>query len=231
MYIRKTKLGNILLFRIQVDFNFLLDTTLENTGSTFQYCIILTVWKSKTQPQTYYLVWNTICIVCSPKNGRVLQVQEQNVILVLRSHLNFFKLLVAPTELYLITDRKGYLNLNGYYGKKESCLNYANGPFPLIREQKMNGRATLFFSLVCLGNFTYGQVVIHGKRLNKGNQTNTWIVYVFVDYFRKTNLDPKFVPTLTEGYSFMTCCSRKEYSFLNSEIIPAQSLDRLPVNI
>ncbi|OXA40885.1 hypothetical protein Fcan01_24252 [Folsomia candida] len=212
----RINLGNILFIRIQIDFNFLLDTYIPESNSPFQYCIILSTFKSKTQQEKYELVWLTICIEC--ERSRVLRVREENTILLLRSHLNFVQLLVEPTDLALYSDRKGYFNLDGFYGKKESCLNYAKGPFHLIREKKMTGRATLFFSLMCLGNFTYGEAVIYDSkglgRRNRGNGKKTWTDYIFLDGSRKGLNYPKlFIATLTQGYAFMTCYSRNEFSF------------------
>lgn len=161
----------------------------------FKLCIILVLRKKEEE------IWNRICLPCLNSKKDRYKIPKNIIPLILRNHSNFIKhLLPDPTDLFVKSFNRAYLNLDGFYGKAESCKNYAQGPFYLIREEKFEPRAALFFSLVCLGNFTYAQANAEShENRTRGKEYKTYRENVFVDGSEVMLL---FTPTFNQGFSF-----------------------------
>lgn len=139
----------------------------------------------------------------------------------LANHMNFSTTsLEPPSDFYLQSYQKMSLNLFGFYSQKEACLAYKKGPFYMIREKRQRGRAALFFSLICLGNFTYGQASneaedgTHRARMRRGPERKTYTEFVFADSIKEDGQAPMlYYTTISQGFSFMTCYSEQTLSF------------------
>lgn len=133
-----------LFIRVQINFRRIIISSpfMENV---FQYFTTLTIIDDKG-------IWYRMCLPCRKSMYGVNVLETEKAILAISSHAKFSFLLDQPSHLSLVSKQ-----LVGYFNMKESCRAYKIGPFQLIREEGYQGRAILFFTLACLGNFTCGE--------------------------------------------------------------------------
>lgn len=204
---QKSILMNSLLLRVQLNFTRIMVANLENVV-IFKFYVFLII--RPTIDTWYRTQW--------ADSRSVSLVQPAKAIHVLNNHSRFPSFLDPPTDLSLISWNKMSLNLLGFYNQKESCRADEMGPFRLIREGKYRPRATLFFTLVCLGNFTYGKAEadsgVDRFRRRRGKESKTYSEFVNADSSREEGftLSPYYT-TNTLGYSFVTCYSKQTFSF------------------
>ncbi|OXA42985.1 hypothetical protein Fcan01_22406 [Folsomia candida] len=191
-----TNLPNSLLLRVQINIDILIDEHHFRWG-IFKVCVIL-ILRPKIK------IWNRICLSCySHKKIRVAEMRRDDVPHILQNHASFLKhLLPRPNDIVISGVNQELYSTYTSYGKAGTCQNYAEGPFRMIREKKIKPRATLFFALVCLGNFTYRQANAETD-LTRRKESDTFREHISVDGPRSL----LYIPTLNEGYSFMTCYS------------------------
>lgn len=177
----KTNLHISLLIRVQLDF-----TRFMNDGdmSSSIFTIILHLVLAQKQDKWYQVKQ----ISFSGINSTELSTRHVQQAII--NHSCFKDLIEPPTILYFRTNRRSFLNLHGYYSLKESCEAYSKDPFYLIREQLYRPRAVLFFSLVCLGNFTYGKaydtsVSEDVSRERRGDEKFTYREGIIMDIYRE----------------------------------------------
>lgn len=155
----------------------------------------------------------------------LIALETQIVVQALRNHSQFHSLVDPPSQLQLRTEKKSSLNLLGSYSLKESWKAYGNNAFDLIINKLYRPRAILFFSLICVGNFTEGLahdigVSFNDYREGGSSEKFTYSERVMLDVYRKgiTFRAIQYIPvfhvtTTNEGFSFMTCYSKDELSF------------------
>lgn len=195
-----------LLIRVQLDFYRLMkEDDLWTAMFTYELNLILVPgqdeWYKPIKSQGYKLI----------------RASPHAVIDAICRQSHFRNLVEPPAVLYMATNRKSLLNLNGIYDRKESCEKYATNPFYLIREELYTPRAILFFSLVCLGNFTYGDARDDSAPVRKHKPVTKQVFgsqeIIQIDMPRVGPGSAVFyVTTVTQGFSFMTCYSREQLS-------------------
>ncbi|OXA49540.1 hypothetical protein Fcan01_15853 [Folsomia candida] len=207
---QKSNLHISLLIRVQLNFSRIMHEGYIRTA-VFKFCLNLILMQGHEE-------WYRVSLV-SLLNYKIALVSRQYVLNIINNQFHFHLLLEPPTDLYLISMRTP-LHLNGYYGLKACCREYDKGPFHLIRVERYHPRVTLFFSLVCIGNFTYGEAdddneSLFKYRQRRGHEKSTYIEQIYMDNFREMTPRPPIVyfGTVHQGFSFMTCFSREELSF------------------
>ncbi|OXA37321.1 hypothetical protein Fcan01_27892 [Folsomia candida] len=157
----------------------------------------------------------------SPREYQTRLLSTPEILHAIRKNSRFNYILVyPPTDFFMRSRHSSYLHLCGYYTRKESCEAYGKNPFHLIIKERYLPRAVLFFSLVCLGNFTYGEAYDNGVSRNmlrrfRGQDESTYAERVYVGMYRDDvrYASTHYVTTMKQGYSFMACFSREELSF------------------
>lgn len=197
----------LLIIRVQVKFNRLLAYDKSNYID-FEGFFTLIVDKGS---HTWYRMSRYA------SNKAHLMDYRQEVVKIIGNHDKFSSLLETPTDLYVVTSRSSYLDLNGFYDRKESCAAYSAGPFYVVREVRYRPSAAIFFTLICLGNYTFGKAnqPVGNFRNERGEGRNTYFEIIEADMNPDMALSAiAYFKTMSKKYSFMTCNSRESLSFL-----------------
>ncbi|OXA42012.1 hypothetical protein Fcan01_23034 [Folsomia candida] len=154
-----------------------------------------------------------------PSQQDLTLISREDVIQKISNHEKFHHLTEPPSDLVLTSKRESFLNLHGYFDKVYACEAYRKGPFRLVREDRYRPRATIFFSLICIGNYSFGLAESDAKRKHvpfklRGKARRTYDERIQVDFqsHQRFSINP-YIGTINQGFSFMTCYSREAVSF------------------